>query len=306
MGRPEVKTVSTEKQDLLDRFLIEMVSKIGQRHGNEIMSITLFGSAATREWIKGKSDIDFAVIIKNSKLSKSIDDSINSILLKLDKEHNLGLSRTCSTYEEHKNPIISLFLKIESLLTFGRPFLVFSMDQINFKTGKIKNSRMRILSIVFDPIKIFFAKIGYTGITIYGEDLIGKIRFSASPIEKVRIAIAPLWVLSVGFFSFPFDASFALKHSIKAVFWACEDALFALDLPLSSYKEEANMMSAIFSKDKGLISHLEETTKLRFEKNQEIPISKGFIAKHLIETFIFIAFLYYRTANSLGKKYKFT
>jgi len=53
---------------MLKSFLDEMVEAVTSEFPNQIISIVLFGSATTGEWIRGKSDIDCIILIKNRKM----------------------------------------------------------------------------------------------------------------------------------------------------------------------------------------------------------------------------------------------
>jgi predicted nucleotidyltransferase len=281
----------------LREFLEEMISKIIREHGTEIVSIALFGSAATKEWVRGKSDIDFIMVIAHEKKRQAVENSMNRILLELDSKYDLQLARTCSTFVRHKNPLVNMLLKLENVLMFGKPFFVFSLNQIEFEDGTIEDARIRVVTTIFDPLSIFLAKMKQTGTTIYGENFIDEIKFSTSSIDKIRIAIAPLWLVAMSLLSFPLDETFSLKHSIKATVWACEDMLFALGIPLSSCANEASIIADIF-KDTGLdLSHLEKTIALKRAKFLEHEHSKGLIAKHILSTILFILTLYYCTSN---------
>jgi predicted nucleotidyltransferase len=290
-----------EASTLPHQFVKNLVSSIIQEYNDEIVSIALFGSAATQEWKKGKSDVDFIVVIKNEKRRKKVEDSINNILIRLDKKHDLKLVQTCSTFVKHRNPLVNFLYRIEDAVTFGKPFFVFSLDQIKFENETIADARIRFISAVFDPLIIFLAKMKQTGVTIYGQNLIKRIHYHASFLKKIRIAMAPLWVLLMGLISFPLDEKFALKHSVKATLWACEDSLFALDRPLSNTYKEANMIMDIFGESIN-ITHLKRTLILKQTGNQESIISKGFVAKHILQTTSFIFHLYYQTSLLVKKE----
>lgn len=282
----------------LRNFLEEMISKIVREYGMEIVSIALFGSAATKEWMRGRSDIDFIIVIAHEKKRQAVENSMNRILLELDRKYDLQLARTCSTFVKHENPLVNFLFKLENVLMFGRPFFVFSLDQIAFEDGTIEDSKIRLVTTIFDPLSIFLAKMKQTGTTIYGENFIDQIKFSTSAIDKIRIAIAPLWLVVMSLLSFPLDELFSLKHSIKATVWACEDVLFALDIPLSTCANEASVIAGIFGKGTGLnLSHLEKTIALKRARSSEHEPSKGFVAKYILSTILFILTLYYCTGN---------
>jgi predicted nucleotidyltransferase len=253
----------------------------------------LFGSAATNEWNRGKSDIDFIVVVKEKNSRKRIEIFINGLIISLDKKYNLELIKTCSTYVKRKNPFVNLFFRIEDAVTFGKPFFVFSLNQIKFEHNTIKDSRINFISLIFDPLVIFLAKMKQTGKTIYGRNLISEISYNATGLEKVRVAFAPFWVLVMSIISFPFDENFSLKHSIKATLWACEDILFALDCPLSSVTKEVALIKKIFGTTIDL-DHVLLSMKIK-QLNRDFYFTKGFIAKHIIKTTLFIIKLYWKT-----------
>lgn len=291
--------MTAERLELVDpmlkQFLKDLVSEMIQDYNDEIVSIALFGSGATKEWIKGKSDIDFIVVIKNENLKKRVEDSTDKILISLDKKHKLKLAQTCSTFVKHRNSLVNFLYRLEDLLTFGKPFFVFSLKEIEFEKGTIANARVRFITSIFDPLVIFLAKMKQTGVTIYGQNLIEKIHYKASHIKKIRIAIAPLWILFMSIISFPLDHQFALNHAIKATFWACEDSLFAMDRPLSNTENETNMILDIFGESIN-ITHLKLTVTLKHKNNGKI-ITKGFVAKYMLNTIGFISRLYFKTSQ---------
>ena len=284
-------------------FLKDMVLETVQKYSDEIVSIALFGSATTREWVKGKSDIDFIVVVAHEDKRRAVEDSVYKILLRLDRKHELQLSKTCSTFAKHQSPIINLFYKVENALTFGIPFFVFSLNQIAFGKGTIIDGKIRVVTTIFDPISIFLAKMKHTGITIYGKDLIKEIRFSNSKLVKVRIALAPFWLLVMSLLSFPVDEVFSLKHSIKATVWACEDVLFALDFPLSNTANEVALISRIFAKENSVdLTHLRKTIALKSRPVSTKDISKGQIGRYIVSTILFILTLYHSAAKAFSTR----
>ena len=84
----------------LKSFLDELVSELIKEYPDEIVSFVLFGSATTGEWIRGKSDIDCIVIIKNKKLNEEIEQYLNRLLFDLDTKYDLKLSDTCTSYKK--------------------------------------------------------------------------------------------------------------------------------------------------------------------------------------------------------------
>ena len=71
----------------LKSFLDELVSELVKKYPDEIVSFVLFGSATTGEWIRGKSDIDCIVIIKNKKLNEPIEKYLTRVGLEDRMDH---------------------------------------------------------------------------------------------------------------------------------------------------------------------------------------------------------------------------
>lgn len=280
--------------EALRLFLKDMISSVITEYGDEILSIVFFGSATTKEWTRGKSDIDFIVVVKHRKQKKAVENYLHRTILKLDSKYDLQLIRTCSTYTRDTNPIINLFYKVESFLMFGRPFYVLSVDQIKLEKGIIADARIRLATFIFDSLSIFVAKMKQTGSVVYGRDLIKELRFSSSRIDKIRTALAPLWLIMMSLISFPINAVFSLNHSIKATIWACEDVLFAFNVPLSSTTEELGILEEMFNKYKKMdFSHARKTVILKRKKISKTDVSKGFVAKYILQTMLFVLALYY-------------
>ena len=291
----------SEIDEQLRLFLNDMVSGVVNKFGDEIVSIALFGSATTKEWIRGKSDIDFIVVVKHRNLKKDIENYLNRLILELDKKHDLQLVRTCSTYTRGLNPFANILYRIESALLFGQPFFILSLDQIDFEKGIIADSRIRFVTSIFDSLSIFVAKMRQTGVVIYGKDLIRKLAFSPSTFDKIRTAFAPLWIIVMSLFSFPVDEMFSLNHSIKATIWACEDVLFAFNMPLSSTTEELGSLERIFNRyEKVDFSHAKKTVLLKSKLVSRREVSKGFVAKHILQTILFVLTLYH-SASQLAR-----
>lgn len=281
----------------LREFLADMIFKITQKFDDEIVSIALFGSAATKEWIKGKSDIDFIIVTQHRNAKKAVENSVNRILQELDRKHGLHLVQTCSVFIRHDNPILNFLYRIESVLMFGKPFYVFSLDQIAFDRGTIADSRIRLVTMIFDPLNIFLAKMKQTGVTMYGKDLLEGIHFSTSTIDKIRVAMAPLWLVVMSLISFPVDESFAMRHAIKATVWACEDMLFALGFRLSTARQESRQIEDIFRNRKINLEHLKKTMILKNMSITKMNANKGFVAEYILNTIAFIFVLYYNTSR---------
>jgi predicted nucleotidyltransferase len=283
--------IPAEIQDFLDAF-IELALK---KYNDQILSIILFGSAVTNEWIKGKSDVDIIVVIKDATNKNVIENVLNKIVLDLDSRYKLGLRGSCSTYRTSKNPIMSLFNKIEDFLAFGRPVNVLSRDLIDFREKKIKDLRIKIITTIFTSLTIYLLKLKQSGMTIFGEDLIQELELPiVTRMEKMRTAIAPIWLLIASFITVIFDHVLSLKHAVKATKWASEDVLVAIDEPLSTTYQEFTRVEYLFRGCKGLdFNHLDVTMDFLVNWLElKHTVTLKVVTKYLFDATLFIITLY--------------
>ncbi len=280
-------------------FLEELVSNLIKEYPDEIVSFVLFGSATTGEWIRGKSDIDCIVIIKNKNLNDQIELYLTRLLFDLDTKYDLKLSDTCTLYKRTDNAILNLIFKVENKLMFGQPFYVVAEDQLNLKEFKIKkNFKTEIGVRTIASLGLFLYRIKNTGIIIYGKDIREEIPNSVPQIEKIKASFNAMLLLMMSFIIFPYDARSAFTHAVKANFWACDDVLFALDEPLSTTKQEAMKISSIFSHSKINLNHL--MLSLEYKKtNHVLKINKIFILSYMFKSLKFVYHLYAITLRKL-------
>ena len=284
--------IPAEIQDFLDAF-IELALK---KYNDQILSIILFGSAVTNEWIKGKSDVDIIVVIKDATNKNVIENVLNKIVLDLDSQYKLGLRGSCSTYRTSKNPIMSLFNKIEDFLAFGRPVNVLSRDLIDFREKKIKDLRIKIITTIFTSLTIYLLKLKQSGMTIFGEDLIQELELPTivTRMEKMRTAIASIWLLIASFITVIFDPVLSLQHAVKATKWASEDVLVAIDEPLSTTHQEFTRVEYLFRGCKGLdFNHLDVTMDFLVNWLElKHTVTLKVVTKYLFDATLFIITLY--------------
>lgn len=285
---------NVEKLDRnLQQAFGELVVALTRKYGNQLLSIVVFGSATTGDWIRGKSDIDFIIVVNDKRKKKEVENFTNDLLVRLSTKYDLRLTQTSSAFRKTRNPVLNAVFSIESFMTFGKPFFVLAKDQIKADRGEIRDAKIMLVTSIFDSIAIFATKLKQTGCTIYGEDILKELNINRSTTEKMKALMAPLWLILMSFAVFPLDASLALDHSIKATLWACEDALFYLDQNLSSMKNEILVLEKILS-DRGLIKfdHAEQALKLRLERREGMKIEKGQVARFLLRTSFFVRSLY--------------
>ncbi|MCE2506769.1 MAG: nucleotidyltransferase domain-containing protein [Nitrosopumilaceae archaeon] len=285
----------------LEQFIKEMVTELTAKFSDEIVSFVLFGSATTGEWVRGKSDIDCIVIIKNKKLCKDIENYLNSLLVSLDTKYDLKLSDTCTSYKKTDNPVLDLIFKTENKMMFGQPFYVVAQDQLNLKQFKItKDLKTELGARTIASLGLFLHRIKNTGMILYGKDIRQEIPKTVPAIEKVKASFNAMLLLMMSFVIFPYSYKSAFSHAVKANFWACDDVLFALDKPLSTTKQEIQEICSIFGKAEIDSDHLMKC--LEYKKNQnDMEMKKGFVLRYMLKSTKFVYGLYAITLLKLFK-----
>ena len=270
----------------------ELVLQLTDKYVDEIVSFVMFGSATTGEWIRGKSDIDCIVIIKNKKLSKEIEKYLMNLLLELDTKYDLKLSETCTSYKKTDNIALDLIFKTENKMMFGQPFYVVSQDQIDLKGFKIrKDLKIEIGTRTIASLGLFLQRIKNTGVILYGKDIRKEIPKTVPTIEKVKASFNAMLLLMMSFVIFPFSPKSAFSHAVKANFWACDDVLFALDKPLSTTTQEIRDICTIFGKSGVDIDHLYRS--LQYKKTKEdIKTGRKFVLGYVLKSTKFVYGLY--------------
>jgi len=279
----------------------ELVAELVKKYPEEIVSFVLFGSATTGEWIRGKSDIDCIVIIRNKKLYKEIEKYLTGLLLLLDAKYDLKLSETCTTYKKTDNPALDLIFKTENKMMFGQPFYVVASDQLDLKGFKIrKDLKIEIGTRTIASLGLFLQRIKNTGIILYGKDIRKEIPKNVPTIEKIKATFNAMLLLMMSFVIFPFSPKSAFSHAVKANFWACDDVLFALDKPLSTTKQEVKEICSIFGKSEIDSEHL--MMSLEYKKTKDdIKIKKIFVIRYILKSTKFVYGLYIVTLRKLFK-----
>ncbi len=279
---------------LLELFLKDLVSQVTTRFPNQVVSIVLFGSATTGEWVRGKSDIDCIILIKDKKMRKQVELFLNQTLLELDSKYDLKLSDTCSTYKKTQNHALNLVLKIESFGMFGRPFYVLSEDQIDLKNAKLKDDFKTFVGThVIASTDLFLHRIKCTGKILYGKDVTKEFPTRIPFIEKIKAPLNAIILLMISFLVMPIDSRFAMQHAVKANFWACDNVLFAMDQPLSNAKSEIKHLQDIFSHDlnESDVAHL--NTSLKYKTSRKILKAKNrFVIRYAVKSTRFVLKLY--------------
>ena len=289
----------------LQKLLDELVGKVTAQYKNQITSIVLFGSATTSEWVKGKSDIDCIVLVKDKKYTKEIEQFLYDTLLELDRKYDLELSDTCTSYKKTQNHMLNMILRAEKFSMFGRPFYVLSEDQIDIANARIisiDDLKIYVGTHVLASINLFFHRIKSTGKVLYGRDITEEFPTKIPNLEKFKASLNALLLLTMSFVIFPIDSRFAFQHAVKANFWACDNSLFALEKPLSNTESEIREIEKIFSDSDTEhildVNHLHQS--MEYKRHKETGhLSKLFVLKYILKTTKFVMILYYMTLQKM-------
>ncbi|QMU55009.1 MAG: nucleotidyltransferase domain-containing protein [Nitrosopumilus sp.] len=283
----------------LKSFLDELVSELITEYPGEIVSFVLFGSATTGEWLRGKSDIDCVVIIKNKKFNDEIERYLTRLLFVLDVKHDLKLSDTCTSYKKTDSLVLDLIFKAENGMMFGQPFYVVAQDQLDLQEFKIKKDlKTKLGSRTLASFGLFLQRIKDTGIILYGKDIRKEIPKTVPRIEKVKASFNAMLLLMMSFIIFPYSPKSAFSHAVKANFWACDDVLFAMDKPLSATKQEVKEICSIFEKSEIDSEHL--LLSLEHKKSGDVRnVKKRFVFGYMLKSTKFVYGLYAVTLRKL-------
>ena len=290
--------MSRKDHEDLTRLLDELVSYSTQKFPGQIVSMVLFGSATTGEWVKGKSDIDCIVIVKEQKMVKTIEEFLHNTLFELDSKYKLDLAKTCSIYKTPDNQLLNTVVKTEKFAMFGRPFYVLSEDQIDFANAKIKGDfKIFVGTHVIASLNLFFHRIKSTGRVLYGKDITKEFPTRIPRVEKFKACLNALLLLYMSLVTLPLDSRMSFSHAVKANFWACDDVLFALEKPLSNTESEIHEIKNTFNENVD-VSHLH--TSLEYKKSNKISkLTKGFVFRYIVKTTRFVFGLYAITIQKI-------
>lgn len=281
----------------LRMFFSSLIDEINKEYGENVKSIVLIGSSATNSWIQGKSDIDFIIVVEHKEDVPEVTAYTDQLILSLNNKYNLQLDKTCTTYAQDRNPLIYLTQKIESLFTFGTPFIVFSLDEIDFESNKLKNLRIRFITSFFDSFDIFVYKAHRQGLVLYGTDYLSEFGYNRSFVSKLQTLVAPLWILLVAFATVNLSKKFSISHANKATLWAAEDMLFALDRDVNCSEKNVEEIKQLFNHT-FVNDHLERTLRIRLLNTLELECVDS---SYLVDTLKFIGYCYPKVIHKVFK-----
>lgn len=226
-------------QKLVDQFLKDFVDQIGEKFGGKIDFILLFGSAARGEFIKGASDVDLIIQLKEAKDKDAIEAEAEKIFWLLDEKYDLDFKKVLSTVASH-NLAEKLFHNAEAAAHLFKPIFVFGPGELDWERGQIKAKRLDWLlaSAFLVSLSTTFLKLKTEGKILYGQDIRAKIHPKISFWDKWKGIWLPFYLAVISIFVYPASPKEGLKLATKAVFWQIDAVLLYLGKQISGEKEK--------------------------------------------------------------------
>jgi len=245
----------TEDQQIIDKFLVELVEEVVTTYGEHIDFIILFGSAARREFIIGVSDIDLVIQLKDDEKLKQIEDFTTAVFWQLDKKYGTKFEKVLSTVKS-KDIIDGLFKKVEEAGHLYVPIFVFPPGWIDWERGRFIRPLWRSAAIFFIHQAFILKRFKEEGKILWGRDIRPYIHPNINFWERWKAIQIPFWISLFSMLVLPISRQKALKYSVKAVLYELDSALDFVDSRAKSKEEKiANLKkTATFSVDLKFLS----------------------------------------------------
>lgn len=235
-------------------------------------------------WVRGESDVDFIVVVKNKQSKKQVEKFFGRLLEKLDKKHNLQLEKA-TTNRKSRGAVVNFVFRLESSAFLGVPFYVVSQDEFELSRNRVNSTKMKFLATFVGSLNTFLVSLRRTALTIYGKNLLQDIKTYMSFSDKVRLFVQQMWIMAMAFLLLDFDKKLALKHAVKASLYEEEFFLLMRHLKIHGYKKDTDLFKEHM--DKKDASHLSKALSYRKSYNQINP-AKDDVRKFLHDTMSFI------------------
>jgi len=145
--------ILTSDQQIINKFLEELVEKVTDRYSGDIDFIILFGSAARGEFRQGVSDIDLVIQLKNGQRQYEIEKFATEIFWDLNKKYQTKFEKVLSTTKS-KNLVDNFFKGIEKEAHLYVPIFVFPSGWLDWEKGRI--TRLEVAIDIFYSSGVYF------------------------------------------------------------------------------------------------------------------------------------------------------
>lgn len=238
-------------QELVDKFIKELVKEVVKKFSKEVDFVILYGSAARGEFVKGVSDIDLLIQTKDQSLVGHIKEYSTLVFWKLNKKYKLGFEKACSI-RKSENLLARILDKLESKAQLYTPLFVFGPEDIDWKQGKVLKKDLVLGANLIASQAAIFYKFKKEGKVYYGRDIRRVIKPQMGFWERYKNILVPQHLMFAALFTFLILPKRAVKYCNKAVLYEIDSALIYLN------KLKTNVREA-------KISELKKITGLRFK-----------------------------------------
>jgi predicted nucleotidyltransferase len=223
-----------DSQKPIQDFLEELSSKVGDRFGDRVDFVLLFGSAARGEWKQGISDVDLIIQVADERYVDEVRDFVDSIFWELDLKHDTGLREACSTGNS-EDRVKRLISKTKLYV----PYDVFGPEDIDWEDAQIKRKDLALGAKLVASQAMLFKKMKIEGKILYGRDVREVIQVDASLWERMKALLIPYTMALLSSLGALILPKTALKVADKAAIYSIESSLFFMDLPVGRGIEKA-------------------------------------------------------------------
>jgi len=305
-------------QEIIEKFLQELVKEIVYRYPQDIDFIILYGSAARGEFRKGVSDIDLVVQLKNENNYKEIEEYATKVFWELNKKYQTEFEKVLSTTASKK--ILDNFLKkMEKGAQLYVPIFVFPPGWFDWEKGRITRPLWKPAAIFFIHQAFLFEKFKNEGKILYGRDIRPQINPQITFWERWKALQIPFWLSLFSVLVLPLTLKQAVKYATKAVLYELDNALDFIGAKVKEKEDKIRLLKqgATASFDKRLFylhfklafSLLSENdlgifNKASLVKSGNLILSKKNSVKFVLQAFWFIVRTNWSVAirNYLTKK----
>ena len=241
--------ILTSDQQIINKFLEELVEKVTDRYSGDIDFIILFGSAARGEFRQGVSDIDLVIQLKNGQRQYEIEKFATEIFWDLNKKYQTKFEKVLSTTKS-KNLVDNFFKGIEKEEHLYVPILVFPSGWLDWEKGRITRLGWRLPSIFFIHQAFIFEKFKEEGKILYGRDIRPLIHPNINFWERWKAIQIPFWLSLFSTLILPFALRQAVKYATKAVLYELDSALDFIGI---RPKEKVEKIQVLKEKSAGVL-----------------------------------------------------
>lgn len=216
-------------QILIDDFVRELSNAIGEKFKDDIDFIILYGSAARGEFVKGVSDIDLLVQVKNDEKIQEVKNYANDIFWNLDTKYRTGFDEVFT--KNAKSGVGKVFKSIESKTPLFTPLFVYGPNDLDWINGRVLKKDIAPGASLFVSQYSIFLNFKREGKVYWGRDITKEINVQGTRWEKIKGILIPqyLSVASLVMWLAPVLWKRGIKYAIKAVLYDIDAVLIYLD-----------------------------------------------------------------------------